>query len=353
MKKKLKIVLTATGAPGCSTLIRKIKNNGEREVEVVGVDAHSDVIGQFLSDKFYQVPQADSPEYIPAIKDILDRENPDLFFPVSSAEVLPVSKHKGILEATGCKVMVSDHSAIKTAENKYEVYKLLKQNGIDVPRFRNPTNLREFTSMARELGYPKQRVCFKPHVGKGSRGFRILDDEISRKDLLLNYKPESRYMSLDEFIKIFEQEEDFPTLLLMQMVEGQEFDAMSLCMAGEELLTTVKTREENRWGIITLGELVDKPEIVDSVNKILALIPLSYNISLQFIGTRLIEINPRTSTYIYQDDLNEPYLSIKLCLGEEDKESIRRHRENIRFGRRMIRYMDQIFWDKGSTSHDN
>lgn len=344
--KKLKILLTATGAPGCSTLIRKLKNNGEREIEIVAADMNYDVIGRFWGDKFYQVPPADDPQYIPAIEEIIRKEKPDVFFPVSSAEVLSVSKFKEKFESLGCKVMVSDFEAIEIAINKYKVYTILRENNIPVPEFYYPKSLDDFVKIAEEMGYPKRKLCFKPHISKGGRGFRILDESISRKNLLLKHKPESKYMSLKEFIEIFKNEKEFPDFVLMEVVEGPEYDAMALCYKGDTLLTTVKTREQSRWGIITLGELVYKPEIIELVEKIISVIPLSYNISLQFISKKLIEINPRTSTYIYQPDLNEPYLALKLCLGEIDKEEVRSYQSKLRYGRRMLRYMDQIFWDK-------
>jgi len=200
--------------------------------------------------------------------------------------------------------------------------------------------------MAKWLGYPTKKVCFKPHVGKGSRGFRILDESISRKDLLLNYKPESKYMSLKEFINIFKEEEDFPDFMVMEYIEGMAYDAMALCFKGEALLTTVKTREKERWGIVTYGELIKNSEITKLVEEIIKVVPLSYNVGLQFIGNKLIEINPRLSTFIYQDNLIEPYLGIKLCLGEASKKEIRKYQNKVRYGRKMIRYMDQIFWNK-------
>lgn len=346
MLKKIKLLLTATGAPGCSTLIRKLKNNGERDIEIIATDANDEVIGTFWADKFYQVPPADSPEYISAILNIIKHEKPDVFLPVSSAEVLPVSKNKSLFEEQGTRVMVSSAESIETAINKYKLSLLLKEHLIPVPEFYYPQNLDDFIKMVKELGYPEKRVCFKPHIGKGSRGFRILDETISRKDLLLKYKPESRYMSLREFIEIFENEEDFPDLLLMEVVDGAEYDAMCLCFEGNALLTTVKSREQSRWGIITLGELVNTPEIVELVQQIVSTVQLSYNISLQFIGNKLIEINPRVSTFIYQPDLNEPYLAVKLCLEEISQQEIQSYQTSIRYGRRMLRYMDQIFWDK-------
>jgi predicted ATP-grasp superfamily ATP-dependent carboligase len=151
-------------------------------------------------------------------------------------------------------------------------------------------------------------------------------------------------MSLDEFVEIF-RDDEFPELILMEFVEGVHYDAMCLAEEGELLLTTVKTREASRWGVITKGELIYYPDLVEICRQIIREIKLSYNIGLQFIGDKIIEINPRPSTFIYQDDLNEPYLAIKLVLGEISHDEVKRYQNNVRHGRRMIRYMDQVFWD--------
>jgi len=88
---------------------------------------------------------------------------------------------------------------------------------------------------------------------------------------------------------------------------------------------------------------------VRSTEQIIRHLPLSYNISIQFIGGKLIEINPRTSTFIYQDDLNEPWLAIKLALGLISPGEVRRYQSRIRYGRRMVRFMDQIFFNPDGT----
>ena len=62
------------------------------------------------------------------------------------------------------------------------------------------------------------------------------------------------------------------------------------------------------------------------------------------IEDRLIEINPRVSTFIFQDDLIEIFYSIELARGRVDKEEVRRARDRIDYGRKMIRYMDQVFF---------
>ena len=57
----------------------------------------------------------------------------------------------------------------------------------------------------------------------------------------------------------------------------------------------------------------------------------------------MIEINPRISTVVYQEDLNLPYLGVKRALGEISDEELAAARG---FGRRTaLRYFDQLEWD--------
>jgi carbamoyl-phosphate synthase large subunit len=322
-----------------------LKEVKERRIDIVAVDMDGDAIGRFLAGSFYQVPPASHEEYLDAMLSIVEKEQVDVFYVVSSAEILRIAENKDKFEKFGCRVVASSPESISKASDKYILYKTLKEStDVPVPEFYYPKGLNEFLSYAEALGYPERRVCFKPHRSKGSRGFRILDANMDRRDLLLNHKPESTYMSLDEFSEIF-SDGDFPELIVMEFVEGDHFDAMCLADEGINLLTTIKTREAARWGVITKGELVFKPGLSKICDKIVEAMGLSYNFGLQFIGNKIIEINPRPSTFIYQDDLNEPYLAIKLALKEVNHDDIRAYQSRIRYGRRMVRYMDQVFWE--------
>ena len=69
--KPLKLVLTAVGCPGASTLIGQLRANGERPIEIFGVDLRPDAVGRFLCDGFATVPPGAAPEYIPALARIV------------------------------------------------------------------------------------------------------------------------------------------------------------------------------------------------------------------------------------------------------------------------------------------
>lgn len=344
--KPIKVLVTSCGCPGASTLLKMMRQNGEREVTLIGVDMDEEAIGRFIVDTFYTVPAAaDEAAYMERMLDIVKQERPGVLYPESSFEVPVLAKHRAEVEALGTRVAVSSPESIELANDKYKMYEALSaETDLPLPAYRWPKSLDEFVEAAHELGYPDEAVCFKPHVAKGSRGFRIMDASVSRRDLLMNYKPNSRYMSLDEFVTIFEDEPDFPDFLVMEFVEGQEMTTDCLCLDGEALLTTVKTVEQARWGVIVRGELIRRPDLLEQTEEILRVIPLSYNVNLQFIGEKLIEINPRVSSFIYQDDLIPPYLAVKLALGELDKDGVRAYQDRVAYGRRMVRYMDQVFY---------
>jgi carbamoyl-phosphate synthase large subunit len=343
----LRILLTACGCPGASTLIRMLKNNGERKIEIIGTDMDEEAIGRFLTEKFYKVPPGESPKYIPKMLEIVEKEKPDVVFPESSNEVYFLACNKQRFLMLGTKVLVSDPEPIKVSNNKYQMYETLRKNtDIDLPKYISVESLDQFLDGIEKLGYPEMPVVFKPHIGKGSRGVRILDPKSDRIEQLLKEKPISKYMSLQAFEEIFSEVEKFPKLLVMEFLEGVEMTTDTITIKGRELLTTVKTVEQARWGVIVKGELVKREDLVEQTRKILKAIPLSYCVNLQFIGGKLIEINPRVSTFIYQRDVMAPYLAVKLGLGELSEEDIMKYGEKIDYGRRMVRYMDQVFHKK-------
>jgi hypothetical protein len=60
----------------------------------------------------------------------------------------------------------------------------------------------------------------------------------------------------------------------------------------------------------------------------------------------VIEVNPRISTLVYQENLNVPYLGVKLALGELDEEHVAAAAAGVRSTRRAMRYFDQLEWDE-------
>jgi hypothetical protein len=91
---------------------------------------------------------------------------------------------------------------------------------------------------------------------------------------------------------------------------------------------------------------IDRPELVDLTRKVVRKLDLDYYQSVQWIGGKLLEINPRVSTFVYQEDFIIPYLGIKYALGELSGEDVAEIQARVRTSRRSVRYYDQVFWDE-------
>ncbi len=342
----LSLVLTAVGCPGASTLIRMLKTNGEREISIHGVDMRPDAIGRFLCDGFSLVPAGASPDYVPALAAVVERVRPDLLFVQSSHEIETVAAHRDVFEELGARVLADGVEGIRIAGDKALMHAACGAIPVPQPELIMPASLEEFVAGAYRLGYPDVPVCFKPPVSKGSRGFRILSAQIDRVHELLHERPINRHMTLADFEELFRGVEPFPRLMLMEYVDAPEITVDLFAHKGEVVLHQVRTREEFLTGLAMAFKTIDRPGLVDLTSKVVRRLGLDYFQSVQWIGGRLLEINPRVSTFVYQEDFIIPYLGIKHALGELDAEGVALAQSRVRTSRRSVRYYDQVFWDE-------
>jgi carbamoyl-phosphate synthase large subunit len=341
----MKILLTGVGCPGGATMINALKKNGEREVEIVGVDMRERAAGRFWVDKFYTVPAGASSDYIPRLLEIVEREQPDVLFPQLSYEVYPIALNKERFRDRGVTVLVANPDAIRSSGDKGLMYAALENSGIPCPGNILVTDLSPFLDAVSLLGYPEKRVCIKPAVSKGARGFRILEANISRVDMLVNRRVDEVTMDAEEVYNILRYAKPFPMLVVSEFVEGSEYTVDVFCRDGRVLIGFVKTREADHRGLAMYFEMVDRPDLRILAEEIAHIFGLDYFANIQFKGGKLIEINPRVSTFIHQETFNMPWLGIKYALGEIDEEELKKAEQNIRYTRRSVRYYDQIFYD--------
>jgi len=342
---RIKVLLTAVGCPGSGTMIRSLKSNGEREIEIVGTDMRPEAAGRFFVDQFYTVPPGSSAEFIPRMVDIIRCEQPDVLLPQSSYEILPLAHHRCELEEWGTRVIVAGADAVERGGDKWLSYQALEGTGVPRPRSVRCRTLDQFVAAIRELGYPERRVCFKPPFSKGSRGFRIVTAQASRLDLLLYEHPGAMMMTLDEVVDVLGTAEAFPELMVMEYTEGMEHTADVFCRDGEVLVGFVKTREAIKAGLAMYFETVDRPDLWHHTQTAVRRLGLDYFVNVQFKGGQLLEVNPRVSTFVHQENFNMPYLGVRYVLGEIDEAELRATGERVRNTRRTVRYYDQIFYD--------
>lgn len=337
----LTVLVSASGAPGTAALLRGLRENGERRIRLVGTDMSERSIGRLLCDSFHLVPAGSDPGFADAILAICEREGVDAVLPQSSFDLEGLAAHRD--RFGDVKVLVSSPETIRRSNDKAECYALLHELGVPAPAFRRVTGAAGVEAAAHELGYPERPVCFKPVFSSGSRGFRILDPTVDRAHQLLYERPGSVAMRLEEALELLPA--DGADLLVMELATGGERTIDGIADGRRILLGHPKTREAMRAGLAMFFVTLDDPLLDELAERIVAALGIEWFFNIQLVGDCVIEVNPRISTVVYQDDLNLPYLGVKRALGEISDEELASLRARVRPGRTALRYFDQVEWD--------
>ena len=85
--------------------------------------------------------------------------------------------------------------------------------------------------------------------------------------------------------------------------------------------------------------------LMEIADLIVGELSIEWFFNIQLVGDHVIEVNPRISTIVYQEDLNLPWLGVKRALGEIGDEELAALRARVRPGRTALRYFDQVEWD--------
>jgi carbamoyl-phosphate synthase large subunit len=340
--KPITVMVSASGAPGTVALLRALRENGEREVRLVGTDMSERAVGKHLCDAFHIVPGGTDPAFADAMLDVAERESVDAILPQSSFDLEGLAEH---VDRFPMPVLVSSPDAIHRSNDKAETYAMLHRLGVPAPEFRRVNGAHEVDAAARELGYPDRPVCFKPVFSSGSRGFRILDPTVDRAHQLLNERPGSVSMRLEEAVELL-PDEGGPDLLVMELATGGERTIDGIGDGREIVLGHAKTREAMRAGLAMYFVTLDDPELMRISNQLVEELAIEHFFNIQLVGDYVIEINPRISTIVYQEDLNLPYLGVKRALGEISDDELRTYATRIRPGRTALRYFDQLEFDQ-------
>lgn len=337
------VLMTGAGAPGAWGIIRSLRATDERDVTVIGVDMDPEAYGFALVDEQYKVPAGTADDYIPRISEVVARTGADVVLPLTTDELQPLASARDDIDAP---VMVSEADALSVANDKAQLYEFLQENGFDsAPAFRFVDDESSFVAAVEALGYPEKPVCFKPTVGSGMRGFRVLDETADRLTRLLDEKPGAAVTTLDEIQPVLATADPFPELVVMEYLPGEEYSVDVLAMGDSVGPVVPRSRSQTRAGITFQGVVEEKQDLISEASEICRELGLEYNVNLQFKydadgNPKIIEINPRVAGTIIMSvgaGANLPYLGLKYALDEPIPPT------DIQWGTWMARYWNEVF----------
>jgi carbamoyl-phosphate synthase large subunit len=344
-KGEINILMTGAGAPGAAGIIKCLSK--EPCFNIIAADADAGATGRYLVDDFVVIPRGNDPAFVTSILDLCRKKNIHVVLPLVTRELFPLASHRDEFDLAGAKVLVSPSESIEIANDKSRLYQFLEWRGIPVPEFRIVENPEQLNTACAELGYPQKTLTIKPSVSNGSRGFRIISEQVDRLDLLLNHKPGHSYTTLPELIAIMGVNK-IPEMLVSEYLPGDEYSVDCLCKEGHATLVVPRRRVAMVNGISVKGEFVRHQEIIKYCTDIVRELRLHGNVGVQVKASatgafRILEINPRvqgTISAALGAGINLPVLAIKSELGLPINEDERQ----VKWGTRFGRFWEEVYY---------
>lgn len=323
--KDLTIMISACGAQFAPGLVNCLKDNGERNIRIIGIDMHYDHTLDTLYDGIYEVPRARDNHYIDRIIEICKKEEVNVVLPFMSAELIPLLDRMEDFEKIGVKVAVGDRKSIEITTNKYSFYAFLKKNGLAVPKFAPVRKAADLKKACEAVGYPDFPVCVKATELSGSRGIRLIDQSKSRFDILFGEKPNSFFTTFEDLQDTLNERDEMPEMMAMEYLPGEEGSVDLIANRGEIVYMSYRESNVNLASIPQEATLKYNAEAFQIARDVVKSLGMTGSADFDFKYDRdghpvLMEINPRiaaTMQIFKEGGLNLPYLRIKQLLGEK------------------------------------
>ena len=345
--RKLNLLIPSAHRPTHPSLMQCLRNNGEREVRIIGVDMQRDGIGCHIADVFYQVPPRNDPKYIERLLDICKIESIDVYYALGEEEAISSSKNKLAFTDVGTSVITPGTSEMLTiATNKCLWHDFFTKIGIPHANYRIIETNSMIATAAYELGYPDQDIMIKPAISKGGRGARI----ITAKDISQEYYTDSSgeiKMSLESFVTMMSplKDDKFKQLIAMEYLSGTYYSVDVLSQNGRIIYAIPKIQIVRTASNDTIAQVDMNPEAIDLARQACEAFEFSYlsnyEMKLNINGyPRIYDINPRGGASLglcAAAGANIAYYAIKMAVGEDIPQI------SVKDKTKMIRFYNEVY----------
>jgi hypothetical protein len=295
-----------------------IRNNtyGER-FELYGTHPNIQHMSLQACDHAETEPELEGFEYVEFCLSFCKRHRIDVFIP--RLKMLEIAKYVDLFDQIGTKVMLCrDTELMENLMEKDLFYESVRGKQIvEIPEYYVVNTAVAFKEAYESLTSKGLKACFKPTNAEGGMGFRIIVEEQNRLEELYGWV--NLNITFEQAYEAFSSQETFEDIMVMELLEGNEYSIDCLASADGELQAAIPRRKEA--GRLYLLE--DVPELLEISRRFAAeyRIPYVYNIQVKYNNgiPKLLEINPRMSGGLYitcLSGVNIPYLAVKAVLGE-------------------------------------
>jgi len=243
---KKNFLITSIGGMFSHDLVRALRM--DKNTFILGTDMRFTANSYFL-DKFEIIPdpKKDKKKYISRLFYLCKKYKINFILPCSENECIEISKNLKTLDKLNIKTSVSDFVITKNLVDKHILFKILKDNNIDVGEWFTLNKFNELNKIAKKMGYPKKKLILKPRKGSGSKGVIILDNKVKVFNYLLNdHKRFCGTGSLKAFKKeLKKNNKNLINYFIMPYYDDKTFDVDCLAKNGSMQLCVPRLRTYN------------------------------------------------------------------------------------------------------------
>ncbi len=295
----IRLLITCIGGSTVPSLIKCLKNSGNFNYILVGVDSVSAGQSKDTLDSYYQVPNGSDAEYNDKLLEVALKERVDFILPGSDEEALSISKNINKFNDSGITAIVSNIDTLELISNKLETYKVLSKHGLRIPEYEVVNSIEEIKKSLGKYQYPQKTVISKPSNGRGGRGLYVFKGEDSPPSWLGSGMRESR-VDKEGFTDELLKKAVYKDGLVMPALTVPAYDVDVMAVEGN--VKTVVVRERiNPSGIPFQGnKVLNNKAIEDYCVEIARILNLDglHDIDLMTNSEGepcIVEVNPRPS----------------------------------------------------------
>lgn len=338
---------SGAGAPGFAGIVRCLQS--EPNWRIIAGDCHPNPYGKGLVDEFVLMPpSSDEGKYMEALLSICSSESVDVILPITTRELDVLATHAEIIKSLGIHLILSSGDAIKTANNKGLLADFAKKLLLPVPAFEVVEDKCSFVDAVKRLSPQGKKLCFKPVMGNGSRGFGIIVKNHNAAGSDLENKAGIMPLTLEEWLcRIPDQLE--PGWIISDYLPGKEYSVDMLCDQGKTLFCVPRSRDKMIGGISVVGVIERNFGLIAFCIQLAKALELHGPIGIQWKEDEqgvphLLEVNPRlqgTTSVLALAGLNIPVQAVKMAMGE----TLSQQSADIEWGKRFVRFWDERITD--------
>lgn len=219
---------------------------------IVGLDIDPLAPALQAVDRPYLVPRLSSPDYVPTLAEICQREGIALIFPLIDEDIPGLIRHRELIEASGARISVVPAQAAQVTADKWRTTQFFRSLDLATPATWLP---RDFDPAS--ANYP---LFLKPRNGNGGKHTHRVDNA-RELTFFLDYVPDP---------------------LIQELLPGPEITNDVVCDLDGTLLGIVsRQRIEVRNGEVAKGVTVRDPGVLAACVRIARALPAVGPITVQ------------------------------------------------------------------------